>query len=127
MGAKIRPENFKGNENSGRKTIKEELEDAVEKISDEVLIEVAKKKVKLHLDKNLNFKQTKEMALPIVLKGIIERKDFTSGGKPFPILGGNYVHRNNSDKKNREIKEKDKGDTGGDRSVKDNLNPPDSD
>ncbi len=82
-----------GNKGGGRKTIKEEFAEAVEAIKDEALKELAKSKVNKQLQ-NIpdgfleGFNATKEMALPIVLKHIIEKKDLTSGGKPIPLLQG---------------------------------------
>lgn len=88
------PENFKGKKGrSGRKTTKEELAGAIELITQESLINLANSKVYKQLIKikegNLSgFKDTRDMALPITLKGMIERKDLTSGGKPIPLLQG---------------------------------------
>ena len=81
-----------GNKNSGRKTIKEEVQGAIEMITQEALIALANSKVKKQLDKIENFKDVKEMALPITLKGIVERKDITSlGEKITPIYNGQSV------------------------------------
>src|SRR3990167_10484279 len=82
-----------GNRGGGRKTIKEEIEAAKELITQDALIALANSKVykqlkKIEEENPEAFGKTKEMALPITLKGIIERKDITSGGKPLPILGG---------------------------------------
>lgn len=110
--------NFKGNENSGRKTIGEELNGAVEKITNEALIELAKQKVKLHLDKNLNFTQTKEMALPITLKGMTEVKDINVN-LPQPILN---VYRNNSDQENNADEKENKNLPGRNRSIQNGFN-----
>ena len=82
-----------GKKSGGRKTIKEEVEAARELITQEALIALANSKVYKQLQKiqedNLSgFKDTQAMALPITLKGFIERKDITSGGKPIPLLEG---------------------------------------
>src|SRR3990167_2092318 len=82
-----------GIKSGGRKTIKEEIEAAKELITQDALIALANSKVYKQLmkikEENLSgFRDTKEMALPITLKGIIERKDLTSGGKPIPLLKG---------------------------------------
>ena len=71
--------NFKGDKNSGRKTIKEEIEVAKEIITQDALIKLANSKVYKQLVKIQGFKDTKEMALPITIKGITEKKEF--GGK----------------------------------------------
>lgn len=62
-----------GNKGGGRKTKKEELEAAVETITEEVLLKLARSKVKKHLDKSKTFQQVKDMALPIVLKGMTQK------------------------------------------------------
>ena len=66
-----------GNKNSGRKTIKEEVEAAKELITQDALIALANSKVYKQLikikEENLSgFRDTKEMALPITLKGMVE-------------------------------------------------------
>jgi len=84
-----------GNKNSGRKTKKEELGQAIEEIKQEELIKLANSKVYKQLIALQDFKDTKEMALPITLKGIVERKDITSlGEKIQPIYGGKSVEEN---------------------------------
>ena len=73
----------------GRKAKKIEMELAKEIITQDALIALANSKVYKQLVKineESGFIPTKEMALPITLKGMIERKDLTSGGKPIPIL-----------------------------------------
>ncbi len=62
-----------GTKNSGRKTKKEEIAAAIELITEEALLNLAKSKVKKYLDGNLTFKQAKEMALPIVVKGMSQK------------------------------------------------------
>ena len=87
-----------GNKNSGRKTIKEEVEAAKELITQEALIALANSKVYkqlIKIDEEKGFVPTKEMALPITLKGMIERKDLTSGGKPIPLLQGIVEEKKN--------------------------------
>ena len=74
--------NLKGNKNSGRKTIKEEIEAAREIITQEALINLANSKVykqliKIKEDNLSGFKDTKEMALPITIKGITEKKELS--------------------------------------------------
>jgi hypothetical protein len=93
-----------GNLNSGRKTKAEEKEAAIQAITEEALLRLARSKVKKHLDKVLNFQQTKEMALPIVVKGMSQK---LSGDKDNPIIiqidgvianknGVNIITENNS-------------------------------
>lgn len=78
MGAKIRPANFKGKKGrSGRKTIAEEVRYVKDKITSEALIELANNKVYKQLDALSGFKDTQAMALPITLKGIVEKKEIT--------------------------------------------------
>jgi hypothetical protein len=110
-----------GNENSGRKTIAEELKGAVEKITNEALIELAKSKVKKQLDQDLDFTQTKEMALPITLKGISDKEEHTiEFGKP--ILDALLNH--NSDKKDNKAEQTDQDNPGRDGSEQDGINNP---
>jgi hypothetical protein len=74
-------ENFHGRKGrSGRKSRQEELKGAIEKITNEALIELAKNKVFKQLNQEIDFNQTKEMALPIALKDIANKTDLTSGG-----------------------------------------------
>lgn len=67
-------------EGAGRKTIKQEIEEAKELITQEALIDLANSKVYKQLkkiDENNElegFIKTKEMALPVTLKGITEKK-----------------------------------------------------
>jgi len=95
-----------GKKSGGRKTKKEEFKEAIQEIKQEELIKLANTKVYRQLKEIESFKDTKEMALPITLKGIIEKKDITSGGKPFPILGGitqqNDLHKDDSSRKTAE-------------------------
>ena len=80
---------FQGNKNSGRKTIKQEVEEAKELITQEALIALANSKVYKQLKKieeeSDSFIKTKEMALPITLRGIVEKKLF-GGDKENPII-----------------------------------------
>ena len=77
------PVNFKGKKGrSGRKTTKEELAGAIELITQESLLNLANLKVYKQLmkikEENLSgFMDTKEMALPITLKGMVEEKKLT--------------------------------------------------
>lgn len=119
----IKPTAWKGNENSGRKTIAEEMQGAIEKISTEALIELAKNKVFKQLNQEIDFNQTKEMALPITLKGITDKSTITLI-KPEPILN---VPRNNSHPKDNGDDEKDKDNPGWHWRLKDGVNYPDSD
>ncbi len=98
-----------GNKGGGRKSIKQEIEDARKMITQEALIALANSKVYKQLVKIQGFKDTKEMALPITIKGIVERKDITSGGKPFPILGGitNNVYKHDGSAKTASTDKKD--------------------
>ena len=77
-----------GNKNSGRKTIKEEIEAARELITQDALISLANSKVykqlkKIEEENPEAFVKTKELALPITLRGITERKELTGkDGQP---------------------------------------------
>ncbi|MEK6881936.1 MAG: hypothetical protein AABY22_20120, partial [Nanoarchaeota archaeon] len=64
-----------GNKGGGRKTIREEIEAAKEIITQDALIKLANSKVYKQLIKIQGFKDTKEMALPITIKGITEKKE----------------------------------------------------
>ena len=76
----------------GRKAKKIEMELAKEAITQDALIKLANSKVYKQLVALQDFKDTKEMALPITLRGIIERKDITSlGEKITPIYNGQSV------------------------------------
>jgi len=92
-----------GNHNSGRKSKREEIEQAIGNITQDALIKLANSKVykqlvKIREDNLSGFRDTKEMALPITLKGIIERKDITSlGEKITPIYGGKSIENEKSD------------------------------
>lgn len=70
-----------GNKNSGRKTKKEEKEAAIEEITAAALTKLARSKVHKQLNTNLDFDQTKEMALPIVLKDITTKTDLNLNGQ----------------------------------------------
>lgn len=100
----------------GRKTIKQEVEEARELITQEALLALANSKVykqmvKTNDDEMVDYVRTKEMALPITLKGMIERKDLTSGGKPIPLLQGitnnKDVHTDNSASETPEAEKED--------------------
>lgn len=88
-----------GNHNSGRKTKAEEKAAAIQEITEAALLKLAQSKVRKYLDKNLNFKQTKEMALPIVVKGMAQK---LAGDKDNPVevlvkfINGNEDNRNSS-------------------------------
>jgi len=71
-----------GNKNSGRKTKAEEKQAAIDEITEQALLSLARSKVKKYLDKRLNFQQTKEMALPIVVKGMAQK---LGGDKDNPV------------------------------------------
>jgi len=63
--------NFKGNKNSGRKTLKEELARYKEKIKDMTIEELAESKVYSHLEKSTEDEDRqgiKDIALPVYLK-----------------------------------------------------------
>lgn len=75
-----------GNKGGGRKTKKEEIEAAIEVITAEALARLARRKVKKYLDKDLNFQQTKEMALPIALKDMAQKIGGDDSLNPVPIL-----------------------------------------
>ena len=81
-----------GNKGGRRPSVKEEIEAAKEIITQDALIKLANSKVYKQLVKIQGFKDTKEMALPITIKGITERKDITSlGEKITPIYGGKSI------------------------------------
>ena len=63
----------------GRKAKKIEMELAKEAITQDALIKLANSKVYKQLVALQDFKDTKEMALPITIKGMVEKKEF--GGK----------------------------------------------
>lgn len=71
-----------GNKNSGRKTKAEEKEAAIEEITEAALLKLAQSKVKKFLDKKLTFQETKDMALPIVVKGMAQK---LGGDKENPV------------------------------------------
>ena len=71
-----------GNRGGGRKTIKEEIEAAKELITQDALIALANSKVykqlkKIEEENPEAFSKTKDMALPITLKGMVEEKKLT--------------------------------------------------
>src|SRR3990167_841606 len=71
-----------GNKGGRRPSVKEEIEAAKELITQEALIALANSKVYKQLmkikEENLSgFRDTKEMALPITLKGMVEEKKLT--------------------------------------------------
>lgn len=71
-----------GNKNSGRKTIKEEVEAAKELITQEALIALANSRVYKQMIKEsgvdeYDYLKTKELALPVTLKGMTEKKELT--------------------------------------------------
>ena len=80
-----------GKKSGGRKTIKQEVEEARELITQEALINLANSKVykqlkKIEEENPEAFGKTKEMALPITLRGIIERKELSGkDGQPLII------------------------------------------
>jgi len=65
---------------SGRKSKRVEIQGAIENITNDALIKLARSKVFKQLNQDLDFNQTKEMGLPVALKGITDKKDITSGG-----------------------------------------------
>ena len=88
-----------GNLNSGRKTKAEEKEAAIKEITELALLELARNKVFKHLNKSLNFKETKEMALPIVVKGMAQKHSGDPENRiPIPLLY--ELHNNDSNKEN---------------------------
>jgi len=70
---------WKGNKNSGRKKISEEI---LKKASIMMIKEIAKDKTLRALNVVDSVEEVKDIALPIVLKTMTEKKDITSGGKP---------------------------------------------
>lgn len=76
--------NLKGNKNSGRKSLKEEIENIKEvlekRITNEMIVALAKSKVYSKLE-TMEDKEVQGMALPIVLKGMTEKIDHTSKGE----------------------------------------------
>src|SRR3990167_8775844 len=98
----------------GRKAKKIEMELAKELITQEALISLANSKVykqlkKIEEESPEAFSKTKEIALPITLKGMIERKDLTSGGKPIPLLKG-ISDKNETDNSTSKASETDETD-----------------
>ena len=61
----------------GRKTRAVEfagvLQKELERITDQTLIQLANKRVHEHIDKPMSFKNTKDLALPITLRGMVEK------------------------------------------------------
>lgn len=75
-----------GNKGGRRPSVKEEIEAATEMITQDALIKLANSKVYKQLVALQDFKDTKEMALPITLRGIIERKELSGkDGQPLII------------------------------------------
>lgn len=69
-----------GNKGGGRKTIKQEVEEAKELITQEALIALANSRVYKQMIKEsgideYDYLKTKELSLPITLKGMIEKKE----------------------------------------------------
>jgi hypothetical protein len=103
----------RGNSNSGRKSKLEEVQRALtmhkEKVTSEALIELASS---LGFSKLKDLQDSGEMTLadlqtvimPILLKGLTEKKDLTSGGKPL-ILPATLIDKNNLDATNAESRE----------------------
>lgn len=87
-----------GNKNSGRKTKAEEIQNAIEVITEEALLKLARSKVRKYLDRNLDFKETKEMALPIVVKGMSQK---IGGDKENPVeVLVKFINANPEDNRN---------------------------
>lgn len=105
-------DNFHGKKGrSGRKTQKEETQAAIEMITEEALINLARSKVGKHLNKELNFKETKEMALPIVVKGMAQK---IGGDKENPleviaIYGNRSVQGHNSNQEDIQPNQENQG------------------
>jgi len=72
-----------GNKNSGRKTKAEEREAAIEALTEQALLDLARKKVSKFLNQDLDFQKTKDMALPIVVKGMSQK---IGGDKDNPLI-----------------------------------------
>lgn len=80
MPAGIKPKHCVGKKGkSGRKTKREELKEVVEKAVEiataEALTKLANRKVYKQLNQELDFVKTKEMALPITLRGIADKTE----------------------------------------------------
>ena len=69
-----------GNKGGGRHTKAREILEAAEKITNEALIKLARRKVYGELIKDLTFAQIKDMGLPVALKGITEKSDVSVKG-----------------------------------------------
>jgi hypothetical protein len=102
------PENFKGVKGrSGRKTKLEEVtrmfEMHKEKVTSEALIELANsigfQKLRDMADSGSSAEEIKDFVMPILLKGMTEKKDLTSKGKPL-ILPATLIDKNNLDATN---------------------------
>lgn len=101
-----------GNQNSGRKTLEEEIRVTKEKIKQEALVELANRvmfKRLTALEETDNVDQEKDFALPITLKGMTEKNE-TTLNLPKPILD---VFQNNSHDQNTEPKEENQNLSGG--------------
>lgn len=87
------PKEFKGKKGrSGRKSKAEEVEGVAERIRQDVLIDLANRAVYKRLkvieataDKDLAL-GVKDIALPITLKGMVDRTDITSDGKSIGVV-----------------------------------------
>jgi len=66
-----------GNKGGGRKTIAQEVAEAREMITQDALIKLANSKVYKQMIKIEGFKDTKEMALPITIKGMTDKKELS--------------------------------------------------
>ncbi len=83
-----------GNKGGGRKTLREEKENAIKEITELALLQLARSQVNKHLSKPLNFKKTKEMALPIVVKGMAQKlAGDPENQTPIPIYDPTKIKR----------------------------------
>jgi len=63
----------RGNSNSGRKSLSEEIAKVKDKITADALVELANKKVFAAINGADTHEEIKEMALPVTLKGMAEK------------------------------------------------------
>lgn len=106
---KVGNPNLRGNKNSGRKSLAEEIAGAKERITQDILVELANTKVFAAINGANTHKKIKEIALPITLKGITNKSENTLI-LPKPI---DDVLQDFGLQKNKDIEQTDKNNTGG--------------
>ena len=115
-----------GNKGGGRGTARQEAEKILNMNLANAIGNQELKRIKQTPIVERKREDLKEIVMPIVLKGIKEVADYNIKFEK-PILGGEYVHRNFSNKKDRKVKSKDSSLSGGDRSEQNDFNSLNSD